>query len=281
MIKVLFVACLLAAFAVAQHPADWHGSWTANNRYGGAMYSCPVGNTLYGVYSNAGFFEGTISGRTVEGNYWEGGRGYRNDYQGSFRITLSADNNEFDGFYTRVSEDGEERRWHETRLGAPFPPQPSHDQCLVPDRNANLGGGFYRENKQHATQYICRDNYAQVYGSFSEPNGYLEGWSVRNNTGFHGYRYEGNGNEGAYILRAVAENVARGFYWKGRVVHSQNIELTTEDVLYRSHEEATFEECEQFGPGFLTRLRAPTNSAVSVSAGFVTLAIALLSVLFF
>merc|ERR1719456_150496 len=116
MIKVLFVACFLAALAVAQHPADWHGSWTANNRYGGVMYSCPVGNILYGVYSNAGFFEGTISGRTVEGNYWEGGRGYRNDYQGSFRITLAADNNEFDGFYPRVSEDGEERRWHETRL---------------------------------------------------------------------------------------------------------------------------------------------------------------------
>merc|ERR1712063_101552 len=132
--RMKLVLLLLALFAVAYavdapgegsvgspdqvtNPADWHGTWSANN---------------------AGFFIGRIEGRTVEGTWYEGGRGDRNDWQGSFHIELSADNREFDGYYYRVSQDGAEIRWREERLGASWPSNPTDVQCLVPGRDSVL-----------------------------------------------------------------------------------------------------------------------------------------------
>merc|ERR1712224_617212 len=132
------------------NPPNWHGTWTANNRYGGHMYACPKGNRLYGVYSDAGFFIGSMEGRRVEGTWYEGGRGDRNDWQGSFRIDISENNQSFDGFYYRVTQDGYELRWHETRLGAPWPSNPTDEQCLVPGDEPLLGG-FYNHPGQGNT----------------------------------------------------------------------------------------------------------------------------------
>lgn len=281
---IVLIVALGAIAAVAQElPADWAGTFSANNRYGGVMYACPRGNTLYGVYSNAGFFLGAITGRTVEGNWYEGGRGDRNDYQGSFRITLSDDNQEFDGFYYRVTEDGQERRWHEKRLGAPFPSNPTSVDCLIPG-DENLLGNFFRQphDSVGAGAYsLCKDEWSQIYGSFSEPDGYIEGWSVDRATGFHGYRYDNTGRSGAYILRALDQNTVKGFYWRGRLAR-ENIETAVEETLNRSSFTTSLHECERVGPGFLERLRGPDGdsnssaSALAVSAvAFVVAAIAL------
>jgi len=284
------LVCVLAVicFAYAEeepaqriNPPNWHGTWTANNRYGGVMYSCPVGNRLYGVYSNAGFFMGLIDGDTVEGNWYEGGRGDRNNWQGSFKIKISPDNQEFDGFFHRVSQDGTEIRWHETRLGAPYPSSPSHLECLVPSREPLLGS-FYRRRTSTASSspyHICHDPYGQVYGSFLGPDGYLEGWSVDSATGFHGYRYDSNGRSGAYILRSVSPTEVRGYYWRDWLV-AQNIETAQEEVLDRSSYTVSLSACETVGRGFLERLRGPAeqgynqdtvNGAESLSISIVLL----------
>merc|ERR1711862_389677 len=139
-----------------------------------------------GVYSDAGFFIGSMEGRRVEGTWYEGGRGDRNDWQGSFRIDISEDNQSFDGFYYRVTQDGYELRWHETRLGAPWPSNPTDEQCLVPGDEPLLGG-FYNHPGQGntpETYSLCKDEYDQIYGSFGSPDGFLEGWSVDSSTGF-------------------------------------------------------------------------------------------------
>jgi len=244
------------------NPANWHGTWTANNRYGGQMYACPVGDRLYGVYSNAGFFIGRITDRVVEGTWYEGGRGDRNDWQGSFRITISEDNQEFDGFYYRVTQDGYEIRWHESRLGAPWPSNPTHYQCLVPGDEPVLGG-FYNhptQGRDPAVYSLCKDEYDQIYGSFGAPDGFIEGWSVDSSTGFHGYRYDSNGRSGAYILRSVSDTLVKGFYWRGRLAR-ENIETSVPETLHRTSYTTTLNECERVGPGFLRRLRGPTNTA--------------------
>jgi len=248
------------------NPANWHGTWSANNRYGGVMYACPKGDYLYGVYSNAGFFIGQITDRTVEGTWYEGGRGDRNDWQGSFRIELSDDNQEFDGFYYRVTEDGAERRWHEYRMGAPYPSNPSDWDCLVPSHDMPLTGQFYRDPStgfHSGAYYICKDEWEQIYGSFYEPEGYIEGWSVDRSSGFHGYRYDSNGLSGAYILRAVSRDQVRGFYWRGRLA-TQNIETSTEEVLNRSAFTVALNQCEAVGNGFLERLRGPDRDNSSM-----------------
>merc|ERR1712000_229036 len=74
-----------------------------NNRYGGVMYSCVRGERWYATFSSGGFANGRIinGGETVEGNWWEGGRGNRNYLQGSFRITLSADGRLHSPLYQR------------------------------------------------------------------------------------------------------------------------------------------------------------------------------------
>ena len=168
--------------------AEWHGTWTSDNRYGGPTYFCPVGNRLYGVYSNGGFVIGEIDGRNVEGVYYEGGRGDRNYLQGSFKLTLSRDNLEFDGFYNRVS-DPTPYRWHEQRLGAPFPAEPSAAECLVPARKRVVGRyvSHYPGYDTPGKAMICWEQAtSQVYGSFVGPDGYFDGWSVDDNTGFQG-----------------------------------------------------------------------------------------------
>lgn len=249
------------AAASSTNPANWHGTWTANNRYGGVMYACPKGNRLYGVYSNAGFFIGSITDRMVDGTWYEGGRGDRNDWQGAFRIEISEDNQEFDGYYYRVTEDGAERRWHEYRLGAPYPSNPTDLDCLVP-ANENLLGSFYRQPSTGVaagTYSLCKDQWDQIYGSFSDPDGYIEGWSVDASSGFHGYRYDSTGRSGAYILRAVSDSEVRGFYWRGRLAR-QNIETATLEVLQRTSYTARLNDCEAVGPGFLERLRGPDKN---------------------
>jgi len=271
-ILVAFCAAALALDAVGEgfagspsqviNPANWHGTWTANNRYGGQMYACPKGDRLYGVYSNAGFFIGRIEGRVVEGTWYEGGRGDRNDWQGSFRIELSADNQEFDGFYYRVTQDGTELRWHEERLGAPWPSNPSDYQCLVPGKEPVLGNFFNNpgQGREPAVYSLCKDEYDQIYGSFGSPDGFVEGWSVDSSTGFHGYRYDSNGRSGAYILRSVSDTLVKGFYWRGRLAR-QNIETSVPEELQRTSFTSKLEDCERVGPGFLRRLRGPTNGA--------------------
>jgi len=273
---ILFLFCFLVVLVATEdqfpeqfvNPPDWHGTWTARNRYGGQTYSCPVGNTLYGVYSNAGFFIGTISDRTVEGVWFEGGRGDRNYYQGSFKIIVSDDNQAFDGFYNRLIS-GIEYRWHENRLGAPYPSNPTLEDCFAPDDTVeNVLGSYIRSTETGALSgatYICEDYWDQIYGSFYAPEGYLSGWSADDHKGFHGFRYDANGNSGAYILRALTQDRIKGFYWRG-ILASQNYPTSQYEAFYRSGFTAALTQCEQVGPGFVERLHGPdyVNSSSSL-----------------
>jgi len=262
---------LLATVAIVS-ATNWAGTWTANNRYGGVMYSCVRGERWYATFSSGGFANGRIinGGETVEGNWWEGGRGNRNYLQGSFRITLSADGQRFDGLWNRL-ETEHSQRWHENRLGAPHPDTPTSEQCLAPVRE-RLTGTFFGgpEGDTSPGQYkICRDNLGQIYGSFHSPLGFLEGWSVDDSTGFHGYRYTNDGLSGAYILRSTSENEVRGWFWLGRLAR-ENIKTAREEVLTRTSFTAKREDCEEVGPGFLTRHRGP-SAASSIGASIALL----------
>jgi len=260
---------------------NWVGTWTSNNRYGGQTYMCSYKNRIYGSYSNAGFFIGEETDRTMEGLWFEGGRGYRNDWQGSFKITIDNDNQEFTGFWYRVSQAGNpNNNWSESRLGAPYPSFPSPEQCLMPVHQY-LTGQFYEypgEGRAPVVYNICRDKWDQIYGSFGSPDGYLEGWSVDSGSGFQGYRYDSNGNSGAFILRSITENEVRGFYWRGRLA-SQNIETSQQVVLTRMSYITDLKACERVGPGFQQRLRGPGNNAGILTFSF-TLIVALFFVLF-
>jgi len=262
------------------NPPNWDGTWTALNKYGGVMYTCTKGDRLYGVYSNAGFFIGTIVDRTVEGNWFEGGRGDRNAFQGTFHIKISDDNQEFDGYWNRVQNGGfkgTEVRWHETRLGHPHPQVPSAEECLMPDDTVNaFVGSWYRSVETGAlpgTYDICRDEWDQVYGSFYQPDGYITGWSVFNSEGFHGYRYDSTGESGAYIMKSLSQNKMKGFYWKGRIAY-QNEATSQPEVLFRRSFTTTLAKCENVGPGFTERLKGPNfskfNDSVNNAATFAT-----------
>jgi len=300
LLSILSIVSFLVVLAVATNginqapeqvtnPADWHGSWTARNRYFGETYTCPVGNTLYGVYSDAGFFVGTITDRVVEGVWYEGGRGDRNYFQGSFRITVSDDNQEFDGFFNRLTT-GEEIRWHESRLAAPYPSNPTLEQCFAPDSTVeNLLGSYYRSTETGAlagSTYICRDYWDQIYGSFHSPDGYLSGWSVEDATGFHGYRYDATGQSGAYILRALTADRVKGFYWRG-ILAPQNYPTAKYEAFSRTSFTAKLDQCEQVGPGFVERLHGPdyvpyvVNSSSIVSFSYLTFLLVAFTALLF
>jgi hypothetical protein len=258
---------------------SWSGTWTGVTKYGGQTYTCVRGNTVYGVYSNGGIFEGTIQDSNenkIEGIWFEGGRGDRNVLQGSFTLTLSDDGQHFDGIYYRVT--GESFRWRETRLGSPYPSDPTDMQCLVPDGSqldGTLSGGSPNDLTP-GLYSICIDSdirTGQVYGSFSSPTGFLEGWHFRGKTGFHGYRYTNDGLSGAYILRAINATNVSGFYWRGRL-NINPYGTSRSESLTRVSATATRAECEATGPGFLLRLRGPSNSSASTLAVGVTAVVA-------
>jgi len=258
---------------------SWSGTWTGQTRYGGQTYTCVRGSTLYGVYSNGGIFQGAIVNNKVEGVWFEGGRGDRNVLQGSFSITLAADGQSFDGIFFRVT--GESFRWREKRLAAPYPADPSNVQCLVPD-GTTLDGVHFGGVPNDLTpgQYnICIDpdiRTGQVYGSFSSPTGFLEGWHFDSKTGFHGYRYTNDGLSGAYILRAVSPTQVSGFLWRGRL-SINNYGTSSSETLTRISSTATLAACQQTGPGFLLRLRGPDlSSAASLSVSLVVVVVAAL-----
>ena len=156
----------------------------------------------------------------------------------------------------------------ETRLGAPEPSNPTWEQCFAPDDSVeNLLGSYYRSSETGAlsgSYFICEDEWNQIYGSFHQPDGYISGWSVQDATGFHGYRYDANGQSGAYILRALTRDRVKGFYWRGRVAE-QNVGTTSWEALYRNGFTATLNQCEQVGPGFNERLRGPRMEDNSAS----------------
>jgi len=297
LLSILSFVSILIVLAVADqnekvgeqvvNPPDWHGTWTAKNRYEGQSYLCPVGNTVYGIYSNAGFFYGTINGRDLEGVWFEGGRGNRNNFQGSFKITISDDNQEFDGYFNRLTT-GEEIRWHESRLGAPYPSNPTLEECFAPDDTVqDVLGSFYRSTETGAlagSTFICKDYWEQIYGSFHSPDGYIAGWSVADSTGFHGYRYDATGASGAYILRALTQDRLKGFYWRG-ILAPQNYPTSKYEAFNRSAFTAQLSQCEQVGPGFTERLHGPdyvpyyivnSSSVVSFSLTLLVAALALL-----
>jgi len=285
MAKFTLVAVLVLAVVALASATSWSGTWTAVTKFGGQTYTCLRGNTVYGVYSNGGIFEGVIKDSNpnkIDGIWFEGGRGNRNILQGSFTLTLSEDGQHFDGIYYRVT--GESFRWRETRVGAPFPADPTNDQCLVPDGtqvDGTLTGGS--PNDLTTGSYsICIDpdiRTGQVYGSFSSPTGFLEGWHFRSKTGFHGYRYTNDGLSGAYILRATSPTKVQGFFWRGRLA-IENYGTSRSESLTRVSATATRAECEKTGPGFLLRLRGPSNSSAStLVVGFTVVLAAVFAVL--
>lgn len=286
MASKLALALLLLAVVAVCSANTWSGTWTGNTRYGGQTYTCVRGSTLYGVYSNGGIFEGAIKDNKAEGIWFEGGRGDRRVLQGSFIITLSDDGQHFDGLYYRVT--GESFRWREVRVGAPFPSSPSNEQCLVPDGtqlDGTLTGGSPNDLTP-GSYSICIDpdiRTGQVYGSFSSPTGFLEGWHFRGKTGFHGYRYTNDGLSGAYILRATSPTKVNGFFWRGRL-SINNYDTSRSETLTRVSATATRSECERVGPGFLLRLRGPSvssSSASSVAVSFAAVVVMAVAVLGF
>jgi len=252
------------------------------------MYLCTVGDRLYGVFSDAGFVVAQVSGRQAVGNWYEGGRGDRNEHQGSFRWTLSEDGQTLDGFYNRESQEKGMHKWKEERLGAPFPSDPSDEQCMVPVRERIMGvyqGDVIGDNVP-GVHYICSDRFQNVYGSSTSPNAWFEGWAFEDGTGFTGYRYTSDHKAGAYILRAIGNGKVAGFAWYGGI-HRENRGTVRKIVLDQEEFKTTLSKCEEFGPGFAaikggepSPPQSPNSKGNSLAASGIVLFITALAAFF-
>jgi len=229
------------------------------------MYLCPKGSTLYGVFSNAGFLVGTITNRTVQGTWYEGGTGDRTLLQGSFQLTLQADNNGFDGYWNQQGN-GDPRRWRERRLGAPYPSNPTNQQCLVPYSSASIVGTFFGGSIADdvvSDWSICIDDYYNAYASTDNPPGYVIGWEV-DSTGFQGYYYSSDGTKGSIILVATSSDQLTGFGWLGSPI-TRNYPTSQQIVLTRATVLQDIDSCNGVGPGLPTRLHGNSASLLSIS----------------
>jgi hypothetical protein len=99
MIKL--VVCLLG-LAYLCSGQTWVGTWT-DSQFGGNLFVCTSGSTVYFSFSQVGIGFGTVSndGTTITGNiYVGGGDTLSHSTKGTFELALSSNKNSFSGTYT-------------------------------------------------------------------------------------------------------------------------------------------------------------------------------------
>jgi len=171
-------------------------------------------------------------------------------------------------------------RWREERLGAPYPSNPSNEQCLVPDTTQNIVGTFWGGLTAHpwlSDWSVCADDYYNAYASFNTPLGYLQGWTVEGN-GLQGFIYGADGLQGSIILRAVSPQQVLGFVWVGSP-NTRNYPTSGSVILNRSTVNPDADSCQAVGPGLPTRLHGTNNAAMMYVSPLLIVLLALVALL--
>jgi len=273
------LCAVLALFATASNP-DWNGSWTeeSNGRLGGLLYTCVRGNALFGVFSRAGWMQGTVEGVRSVGFWYMAGDPFEDNdrIHGQYDLSLLDDNSGFRGewFFGDFLHKG--LPWAEVRQPAPAPLYPDDNLCLIPDQTGTVTGVWYG-GVPETDLYICseanrRGVATRGYGSFTNPDfsGSLEGF-IPVLTGFHGYYYTED-RAGGIFLRRVPGPFLRGFRWPAEPSRAL-LPQASEQIFQGQPQRATIFQCN------VNHVFTP-SSAAGLSAGFLFVIVALLALMF-
>jgi len=278
---VLLAIVLCGLAAVANAGANWNGAWTdqSNARVGGTLYTCVRGNSIYGVFSKAGWIQGNVVGVRATGTWYIAGDPFddRDRLWGVFDLSILDDNSGFRGEWYYGDRAGRAYPWIESRLAAPAPVFPDDTLCLVPNLQSAIIGVFH--GGIPATDlFICREfvagtNGDRVFGSFTNPDfsGSIEGYTADNGVSFFGFYYTED-RAGGLFLRSVDANYIRGFRWAAEPTRAL-LSTASEQVFARKPQKVSVFQCntnEVFTP----------SSAATLAAGVMLSAVAAVVALF-
>jgi len=229
--KTIVVALtLLAAFVLCASAATtFEGRWTDSFWGDNDSYCCTrPNNKLYCLYAQIGIVEGTVSGNTVTGKFYEGGSNVTPCPTGTFTWTLNEAGDAFTGSYTCNDEHNENNHnWSESRLSSAVP---TATECGARTNSRDISG-----KDDIDTVSVCNGNgaYQSSFVFAANFNGYEEGVTFDSGSiGSGFYYYDNNGVSGIGVsLYFVLEDGTEGNLFRDTAVYGQppaGFDLATE-----------------------------------------------------
>lgn len=224
----LDLAFLALAICVAS-AATFEGRWTDSFWGENDSYCClRPNNKLYCLYAQIGIVDGTVSGNTATGKFYEGGSDVTPCPTGTFTWTLSESGDAFTGAFTCDDEKNEmNHNWSESRLSSDVP---SAIQCGARTNGRDISGKDVTD-----TVSVCNSNgaYQSSFVFAANFNGYEEGRTYDSGSiGSGFYYYDDNGVSGIGVsLYFVFEDGTEGNLFRDTSVYGESpasFDLATE-----------------------------------------------------
>ena len=151
---ILTFACVSFLFIQLSTSKGFNGGWTDDveaGGIGGVFYICVKDDkvTLNGLYSENGLVVGTISDKTANGRFLEGGGDSVYCNSGQFQFTLADDEASFSGFYICDSNPSVQQSWNSTKI---IEDKPNPKQCALLADSGSCTGHWYVSNSTVANR---------------------------------------------------------------------------------------------------------------------------------
>jgi len=117
--------CAKNSYLIQQVGSSWTNStftsYSAPGKNNGLLYLCVIGNRGHGTYSELGLLQGTVSGESFVGDFYQAGGSRLTCTTGTFSLTMDPNGFGFYGVY-QCQDSGQQFRWNETLVLASADP---------------------------------------------------------------------------------------------------------------------------------------------------------------
>jgi len=245
--------CALLVSGTAAQVFNWNGEWSwrcyddTEKCYGGTVFTCSDGVNVFGEYSGLGYFEGTIDGDLVRGEWLESG--YTDGVEGGFTWQLNDDDGAFTGEWW-FNDNGCDRFRRDARREL-TQADPAHCTPTYTEGDVSIAGHWQKGLALHGIDdlFICVDEDEHTYTASWNINvdgtdGYTVGRTFRDGTILQGSWWSGPDatgvadTQGIELIRLVGPDTILVSTYEG--VSSFNVDdvLTYDD--FQKHSVSTY-----------------------------------------
>ena len=156
--SVIFCLLFLISLCYAQ---SWVNSTWTDEKYGGSLSFCFVGQQVHGFYSERGLIQGTLqAANIIQGNFYEAGGSRVNCTSGTVRLTIVAGGEYFSGSYI-CADSGVSHEWNGQFVDFA---SANADTCGVVASSGSANGGWDSVSLDGAW-YICTNDATNTFTS--------------------------------------------------------------------------------------------------------------------
>jgi len=153
------IFCLLFLFSLSYAQTWVNSTWT-DEKYGGTLSFCFIGQEVHGFYSERGLIQGSlVATNIIQGNFYEAGGSRVNCTSGTVRLTIVNGGEYFSGSYV-CADSGASHDWN----GQFIDFSATADSCGVVASSGSVNGGW-GESSINGNWYICTNDATHTYTS--------------------------------------------------------------------------------------------------------------------